>query len=218
MISDSVMLNYQTEKIPVLAAENQDIVPHNYYTVSQRTPQTLTRPYPGPPRRCGIVLSLKFSWRRNYKAELQGVDCSGVQFLALPMITTMSNKDSSARMTGTFINFHSQFIFGCYSGEKRLVSTLRLVHHSHHEVSHSRRAGPSQPGPARPCQGLKVDMRIALRRRGGPSVLASSINIVHALFVYFLLIVAIICTIYRSTNFIYYWEICIFAPIIAKYF
>ena len=32
-------------------------------------------------------------------------------------------------------------------------------------------------------------------RRGGPSVLASSINIVHALFVYFLLIVAIICTI-----------------------
>ena len=87
-------------------------------------------------------------------------------------------------------NFHSQFIFGCYSGEKRLVSTLRLVHHSHHElaVSHSRRAGPSQPGPARPCQGLKVDMRIALRRRGGPSVLASSINIVHALFVYFLLI------------------------------
>ena len=101
-------------------------------------------------------------------------------------------------------NFHSQFIFGCYSGEKRLVSTLRLVHHSHHElaVSHSRRAGPSQPGPARPCQGLKVDMRIALRRRGGPSVLASSINIVHALFVYFLLIVAIICTIYRSTNFI----------------
>ena len=116
-------------------------------------------------------------------------------------------------------NLHSQFIFGCYSGEKRLVSTLRLVHHSHHElaVSHSRRAGPSQPGPARPCQGLKVDMRIALRRRGGPSVLASSINIVHALFVYFLLIVAIICTIYRSTNFIYYWEICIFAPIIAKY-
>ena len=80
-------------------------------------------------------------------------------------------------------NFHSHFIFGCYSGEKRLVSTLRLVHHSHHElaVSHSRRAGPSQPGPARPCQGLKVDMRIALRRRGGPSVLASSINIVHAL-------------------------------------
>ena len=78
-------------------------------------------------------------------------------------------------------NFHSQFIFGCYSGEKRLVSTLRLVHHSHHElaVSHSRRAGPSQPGPARPCQGLKVDMRIALRRRGGPSVLASSTCLVR---------------------------------------
>ena len=135
------------------------------------------------------------------------------------MITTMLNKDSSARMTGTFIIFILNLFLVVISGEKRLVSTLRLVHHSHHElaVSHSRSAGPSQPGPARPCQGLKVDMRIALRRRGGPSVLASSINIVHALFVYFLLIVAIICTIYRSTNFIYYWEICIFAPIIAKY-
>ena len=98
-------------------------------------------------------------------------------------------------------NFHSQFIFGCYSGEKRLVSTLILIMNSQSRTR-SRRAGPSQPGPARPCQGLKVDMRIALRRRGGPSVLASSINIVHALFVYFLLIVAIICTIYRSTNFI----------------
>ena len=145
-----------------------------------------------------------------------------MQFLALPMITTMSNKDSSARMTGTFIIFILN-LFLVVIREKRDLSqpSLRLVHHSHHELAVSHSIAPrrphSQPGPARPCQGLKVDMRIALRRRGGPSVLASSINIVHALFVYFLLIVAIICTIYRSTNFIYYWEICIFAPIIAKY-
>ena len=75
-------------------------------------------------------------------------------------------------------NFHSQFIFGCYSREKRLVSTLRLVHHSHHELAVSHSIAPRRPqpawGPARPCQGLKVDMRIALRRRGGPSVLAST--------------------------------------------
>ena len=112
-------------------------------------------------------------------------------------------------------NFHSQFIFGCYSGEKRLVSTLRLVHHSHHELAVSHSIAPRRPQPAwpaRPCQGLKVDMRIALRRRGGPSVLASSINIVHALFVYFMLIVARYVRFIRSTNFIYYWEICIFAP------
>ena len=44
MISDSVMLNYQTEK---LAAENQDIVPHNYYTVSQRVPSNLDTAVPG---------------------------------------------------------------------------------------------------------------------------------------------------------------------------
>ena len=202
-----------------MAAENQDIVPHNYYTVSQRTPQALTRPHPGPPRRCGIVLSLKFSWRRIIKQS-----CKVCRLFrgAIPGFAD-DHDDVEQRLISKndwyVYNFHSQFIFGCYSGEKRLVSTLRLVHHSHHElaVSHSRRAGPSQPGPARPCQGLKVDMRIALRLRGGPSVLASSINIVHALFVYFLLIVAIICTIYRSTHFIYYWEICTFAPIIAKY-
>ena len=142
-----------------------------------------------------------------------------MQFLALPMITTMSNKDSSARMTGTFIIFILNLFLVVIREKRDLSQPSDSYHHSHHElaVSHSRRTGPSQPGPARPCQGLKVDMRIALRRRGGPSVLASSINIVHALFVYFLLIVAIICTIYRSTNFIYYWEICIFAPIIAKY-
>ena len=137
-----------------------------------------------------------------------------MQFLALPMITTMSNKDSSARMTGTFIIFILN-LFLVVIREKRDLSqpsdSYIIL------IMNSLRAGPSQPGPARPCQGLKVDMRIALRRRGEPSVLASSINIVHALFVYFLLIVAIICTIYRSTNFIYYWEICIFAPIIAKY-
>ena len=130
-----------------------------------------------------------------------------MQFLALPMITTMSNKDSSARMTGTFIIFIlNLFLVNPQTRTSIMNSQSR---------TRSRRAGPSQPGPERPCQGLKVDMRIALRRRGGPSVLAStfsSINIVHALFVYFLLIVAIICTIYRSTNFIYYWEICIFAP------
>ena len=143
-----------------------------------------------------------------------------MQFLALPMITTMPNKDSSARMTGTFIIFILN-LFLVVIREKRDLSQpsdsyIILIMNSQSRTR-SRRAGPSQPGPARPCQGLKVDMRIALRRRGGPSVLASSINIVHALFVYFLLIVAIICTIYRSTNFIYYWEICIFAPIIAKY-
>ena len=136
-----------------------------------------------------------------------------MQFLALPMITTMSNKDSSARMTGTFIIFILN-LFLVVIREKRDLSqpsdSIILIMNSQ-----SRTRSPAWPCAA--CQGLKVDMRIALRRRGGPSVLASSINIVHALFVYFLLIVAIICTIYRSTNFIYYWEICIFAPIIAKY-
>ena len=127
MISDSVMLNYQTEKFQYWQQKIKTSMPHNYYTVSQRTPQTLTRPHPGPPpRRCGIVLSLKFSWRRIIKQSLQGVDRSGVQFLALPMITTMSNKDSSARMTAWYVyNFHSQFIFGCYSGEKRLNPQTR---------------------------------------------------------------------------------------------
>ena len=140
------------------------------------------------------------------------------------MITTMSNKDSSARMTGTFIIFILN-LFLVVIREKRDLSqpsdSYIIPHHSHHElaVSHSRRAGPSQPGPARPCQGLKVDMRIALRRRGAADhqCWLVVLTFVHALFVYFLLIVAIICTIYRSTNFIYYWEICIFAPIIAKY-
>ena len=85
-------------------------------------------------------------------------------------------------MTGTFIIFILN-LFLVVIREKRDLSqpsdSYIIPHHSHHElaVSHSRRAGPSQPGPARPCQGLKVDMRIALRRRGGPSVLASSINI-----------------------------------------
>ena len=135
------------------------------------------------------------------------------------MITTMSNKDSSARMTGTFIIFILN-LFLVVIREKRDLSQpsdsyIILIMNSQSRTL-------AAPAPASlalrgPCQGLKVDMRIALRRRGGPSVLASSINIVHALFVYFLLIVAIICTIYRSTNFIYYWEICIFAPIIAKY-
>ena len=119
-------------------------------------------------------------------------------------------------MTGTFIIFILN-LFLVVIREKRDLSQpsdsyIILIMNSQSRTR-SRHAGPSQPGPARPCQGLKVDMRIALRRRGGPSVLASSINIVHALFVYFLLIVAIICTIYRSTNFIYYWEICIFDPI-----
>ena len=53
-------------EIPVLAAENQDIVPHNYYTVSQRVPSNLDTAVPGAARRCGIVLSLKFSWRRIF--------------------------------------------------------------------------------------------------------------------------------------------------------
>ena len=34
-------------EIPVLAAENQDIVPHNYYTVSQRVPSNLDTAVPG---------------------------------------------------------------------------------------------------------------------------------------------------------------------------
>ena len=149
-------------------------MPHNYYTVSQRVPSNLDTAVPGaaPARRCGIVLSLKFSWRRIfffYKAELQGVDCSGVQFLALPMITTMSNKDSSARMTGTFIIFILN-LFLVVIREKRDLSQpsdsyIILIMNSQSRTR-SRRAGPSQPGPARPCQGLKVDMRIALRRRG----------------------------------------------------
>ena len=91
------------------------------------------------------------------------------------MITTMSNKDSSARMTGTFIIFILN-LFLVVIREKRDLSQpsdsyIILIMNSQSRTR-SRRAGPSQPGPARPCQGLKVDMRIALRRRGGPSVLA----------------------------------------------
>ena len=85
-------------------------------------------------------------------------------------------------MTGTFIIFILN-LFLVVIREKRDLSQpsdsyIILIMNSQSRTR-SRRAGPSQPGPARPCQGLKVDMRIALRRRGGPSVLASSINIVH---------------------------------------
>ena len=47
MISDSVMLNYQTEKFQFWQQKNQDIVPHNYYTVSQRVPSNLDTAVPG---------------------------------------------------------------------------------------------------------------------------------------------------------------------------
>ena len=107
----------------------------------------------------------------------------------LPMITTMSNKDSSARMTGTFIIFILNLFLVVIREKRDLSQCLRLVHHSHRElaVSHRDRAAPAPASLALRgrVRGLKVDMRIALRRRGGPSVLASSINIVHALFVYF---------------------------------
>ena len=106
--------------------------------------QTLTRPHPGPPRRCGIVLSLKFSWRRIIKQSCKVSIVPG----AIPGFAD-DHDDVEQRLISKndwyVYNFHSQFIFGCYSGEKRLVSTLRLVHHSHQElaVSHSRRAAPA---------------------------------------------------------------------------
>ena len=135
--------------------------------------------------------------------------------LALPMITTMSNKDS-ATMTGTFIIFILNLFLVVFFQEKRDLSQhsgLRLVYH---ELAVSHRAGPSQPGPG-PCAAVSgVDglTCVSVEAANHQCWLVVS-NIVHALFVYFLLIVAI-CTIYRSTNFIYYWEICIFAPIIAS--
>ena len=83
-------------------------------------------------------------------------------------------------MTGTFIIFILNYfwlLFGrketCLNPQTRTSFPIILIMNSQSRT----RPGPSQPGPARPCQGLKVDMRIALRRRGGPSVLASSINI-----------------------------------------
>ena len=143
MISDSVMLNYQTEKFQYWQQKIKTSC-RIINTVSQRTPQTLTRPHPGPPRRCGIVLSLKFSWRRIIKQSCKVSIVPG----AIPGFAD-DHDDVEQRLISKndwyVYNFHSQFIFGCYSGEKRLFSTLRLVvvHHSHHElaVSHSRRAG-----------------------------------------------------------------------------
>ena len=96
--------------------------------------QPLTRPRPAR----GISFwAWNWNWRRSRDARCS----SGVQLLAFAMITMMSNKDS-ATITGTLI-----IIFILLFGRKETyLNTLRLVHHEL-AVSHSPRAGPSQPGP-----------------------------------------------------------------------
>ena len=130
-------------------------------------------------------------------------------------------------MTGTFHNFHSQFIFAQSLGSTETCLNFQTRTSFASWTRCLALLFAFTPAPASlALRGhfgeLKVYMRITLRqdRAEGPSVLATPVLTLYMALSLriILLIAALICTIYRSTNFIYYVANCwLFAPIIAKY-
>ena len=151
------MLNYQTEKFQYWQQEIKISC-----RIFKSTPQPLTWPH-GPGRGRRGTYRFEPEIKAAEEAEMQGAVLGAVAGFALPMITTMLNKDS-ATMTGTFIIIfilNLLFLVVLFGRKETCLNTLRLVHHAL-AVSHSPRAGP---GPCRRVRAWRVDYALALRRR-----------------------------------------------------
>ena len=156
------MLNYQTEKFQYWQQKIKTLsCAYNNYTVSQRTPQTLIRPHPGPRRRCAYRIEpRKLSWRRIIKQSCK------VSFRGAIAGFADDHDDDEQRLSNNdwyVYNFHSQFIFGCVFHEKRDSSQhsgLRLVRTS---WTRSLALAPHRPQPAWPMRGRVRGWRVDLR-------------------------------------------------------
>ena len=111
-----------------------------------------------------------------------------------------------------YLYSHCNLFFGSF-GRKECLNTPRPVHHEL-AVTVSHRATPIPSPQLSGWRGLTLYASVE-EADHQCWLYSSSIN--HCIFfVSFLLNIAICtCTIYQSTNYVYYGEICIFAPIIA---
>ena len=163
------MLNYQTEKFQYWQQEIK--ISCHILFISQPLNHWHGRTGGADAGRIILSLKLKLAKKQKCKVQVLGV----VAGFALPMITTMSNKDS-ATMTGTFIIiFILNLLFlVVLFGRKRDLSQ-----HSQTRTSWTHSLALARAGPARAAvSGVwGVDYALALRgRQTRPSVLAGSIQ------------------------------------------